>query len=423
MAQATIDELQGLTTADGTPLRRALHRAERRAKIRAFLLVTPLLVFLAVTFIYPIAQMLWRSIYDDTIVTLLPNTVTAFKDWTDRDQLPPESVFAAFAVDMKQTREDRTIGQVATRVNFEEGGLRSIFTRTARHIDDAKNVTSWRDWFIQENPDWGKLNTWATIERLGHAYSILQYLAATDRQYDDHGNIVMAPEETQIYVPIFIRTLWMSLLVTLLTLLLGYPISYFLATLPIRTSNLLMIMVLLPFWTSLLVRTTSWIVILGKEGVLNDILVWLGLISDDGRIQMIYNQTGTLVAMTQILLPFMVLPLYSVMKTISPSYMRAAMSLGAPRFLAFWKVYAPNTLPGVGAGALLVFILSIGYYITPALVGGRTGQMISNFIAFHMQKSLNWGLAAALGGILLAGVLLLYALYNRLVGVEKLSLG
>ena len=159
-----------------------------------------------------------------------------------------------------------------------------------------------------------------------------------------------------------------------------------------------MIMVLLPFWTSRLVRTTSWIVLLQTEGVLNDIAVWVGVISDDNRLQMIYNMTGTVVAMVHILLPFMVLPLFSVMKTISPSYVRAAKSLGATPSRAFWTVYFPQTVPGIGAGSLLVFILSIGYYITPALVGGRTGQLISNFIAYHMQSSLNWGLAAALGG-------------------------
>jgi putative spermidine/putrescine transport system permease protein len=157
--------------------------------------------------------------------------------------------------------------------------------------------------------------------------------------------------------------------------------------------------------------------------VLNDIAVWLGIIGDENRLQMIYNMNGTVVAMVHILLPFMVLPLFSVMKTISPSYMRAAKSLGATPARAFWTVYFPQTVPGIGAGSILVFILSIGYYITPALVGGRTGQLISNFIAFHMQKSLNWGLAAALGAILLAGVLALYWLYNRVVGIDNMKLG
>ena len=152
-------------------------------------------------------------------------------------------------------------------------------------------------------------------------------------------------------------------------------------------------------------------------------LVALNIISEDGRIQMIYNQTGTLVAMTQILLPFMILPLYSVMKTISPSYMRAARSLGASPLKAFVRVYMPQTPPGIGAGCLLVFILSIGYYITPALVGGRSGQLISNFIAYHMKSSLNWGLAAALGTILLVAVLILYWLYNKIIGIDKMKLG
>ena len=185
----------------------------------------------------------------------------------------------------------------------------------------------------------------------------------------------------------------------------------------------LMVMVLLPFWTSLLVRTTSWIVLLQRNGVVNDIIVWLGIIDDGSRIQMVYNQTGTLVAMTQILLPFMILPLYSVMKTISPSYMKAARSLGASPLRAFARVYVPQTVPGIGAGCLLVFILSIGYYITPALVGGQSGQLISNFIAYHMKSSLNWGLAAALGTILLFAVLSLYWLYNKIVGIDNMKLG
>jgi len=249
------------------------------------------------------------------------------------------------------------------------------------------------------------------------------YMAALDRTYDKDGHIAMQPEERQIYITLFLRTIWVSLLITVLCILLAYPISYLMATLPLRISNLLMVLVLLPFWTSLLVRTTSWIVLLQTEGVLNDILVALGIIGNENRIQMIYNMTGTVVAMTHILLPFMVLPLYSVMKTISPSYVRAARSLGATPARAFWKVYFPQSVPGIGAGSILVFILAVGYYITPALVGGQSGQLISNFIAFHMQKSLNWGLAAALGGILLAGVLALYWLYNKLVGIDNMKMG
>jgi putative spermidine/putrescine transport system permease protein len=254
-------------------------------------------------------------------------------------------------------------------------------------------------------------------------YTMGYYLNAVDMRFDVDGNVEAQPEFRQIYVDLFLRTFWMSILITGLTILLGYPIAHLMATLPLRYSNLLMILVLLPFWTSLLVRTTAWIVMLQSEGVLNDLMVWVGIISDDARPQLVYNKIGTIVAMTHILLPFMVLPLYSVMKTIPPSYMRAARSLGANQVTAFVRVYMPQTLSGIGAGSILVFILAIGYYITPALVGGTSGTLISNQIAYHMQQSLNWGLAAALGVILLATVIALYFLYNRIVGIDKMKLG
>ena len=233
--------------------------------------------------------------------------------------------------------------------------------------------------------------------------------------------IVAQPPEYRIYVQVFVRTIWLSALVTILCLLLGYPVAYLLATLPTGTSNLLMILVLLPFWTSLLVRTTAWVVVLQREGVLNDLLLFLHLISQ--RVQLIFNRFGVIVAMTHILLPFMILPIFSVMKTISPAYVRAAQSLGATPFTAFWRVYFPQTVPGIGAGGILVFILALGYYITPALVGGPTDQMISYFIADHTQRSLNWGLASAMGTILLGGVLAMYLIYNRIVGIDNMKLG
>ena len=182
-------------------------------------------------------------------------------------------------------------------------------------------------------------------------------------------------------------------------------------------------MVLLPFWTSLLVRTSAWKIMLQQQGVINDTLVWLGLVADESRLVMINNQFGTIVAMTHILLPFMILPLYSVMKTIPPSYARAARSLGATSWTTFRRIYVPQTVPGIGAGAILVFILSIGYYITPELVGGTSGIFISNRIAYHISSSLNWGLAAALGTMLLAAVMLLFVVYDKIVGIDNVKLG
>ena len=422
MAEITsgVQGTAAITTADGRPLAVALRHAERVKRWKAFLLVLPLLFFLGATFLYPIALMLFRSVENPVVADNLPRTLEALESWDARD-LPDEAVFAALAADLGEARKNKTFGRLATRINQELSGTRTMIMRTARRV--ARFEAPFKDAVTAAHPGWSRLETWAAIARLGNRYTAVQYLAAVDLRYDVQGDIVAQPENRQIYRNLFLRTLWMSVVVTLACLALGYPIAYLLASLPARYGNLLMILVLLPFWTSLLVRTTSWIVLLQTQGVLNDLLVWLGIIGDDQRIQMIFNAQGTVVAMTQILLPFMILPLYSVMKTIPDSYMRAAQSLGAQRFYAYWRVYVPNTLPGIGAGCLLVFILAIGYYITPALVGGEDGQMISNLIAFHMQKSLNWSLAAALGGILLAGVIVLYWLYNRLVGVERLKLG
>jgi putative spermidine/putrescine transport system permease protein len=215
----------------------------------------------------------------------------------------------------------------------------------------------------------------------------------------------------------------MSLIITGMCILLGYPVAWLLANLSNRTSNLLLILVLLPFWTSLLVRTSAWKVMLQNQGVINDLLVWIGLITEGSRLEIINNQFGTIVAMTHILLPFMILPMYSVMKTIPPSYLRAAKSLGATNWTAFWRVYFPQSVPGIGAGSILVFILAIGYYITPEIVGGTDGIFISNRIAYHISSSLNWGLASALGAILLGVVLLLYWVYDKIVGIDNVKLG
>ncbi len=417
IADATVQ----VKTADGVPLKTKLRRATRISRIRAFLLVVPLLAFLLVSFIAPIADMLFRSVDNPRISALLPETVAALEQW-DGMNLPDEAAFEALAKELKLRREDRNLGKAATRLNFERGGMRSLFTKTARKLKRVEQGP-YTEAMVKIDKRWGQRETWAAIKLVGERYTLVHYLAGVDRRFDADGNVVTQPEVRRVYITIWGRTLWVSLLVTVFCLLLGYPIAYLLATLPLRQSNLLMIMVLLPFWTSLLVRTTTWIVLLQSNGVINDILVWVGIISDEGRIRMIYNMTGTLIAMTQILLPFMVLPLYSVMKTISPSSMRAAQSLGANPFTAFVRIYMPQTVPGVGAGSLLVFIVSVGYYITPALVGGATGQLISNFIAYHMKSSLNWGMAAALGAILLAGVLALYWLYDRVVGIDNMKLG
>ena len=411
---------QLITAADGTPLKKKLAQAMFLSRVRAFSLVLPLLGFVLVSFIIPILALMWQGIYNDTFAKFTPNLTQQLNDW-DGVSKPTEAMFEALVVDIRTAKKDKTIGRIATRVNQELPGTRSLFTSSARKVQKLKPPYAVS--MVQVNKKWGELEVWQAMKLTSQSLTPGFYATALDGKYTVDQGFVSQVENRQIYIKLFWRTLLISGSVMLLCLLLGYPVAYLLATLPLRQSNLLMIMVLLPFWTSLLVRTTAWIALLQSQGVINDILVWVGVAGDDARLSLIYNMTGTIIAMTHILLPFMILPLYSVMKTIPPSYMRAARSLGATPALAFVRIYMPQTIPGIGAGGLLVFILAIGYYITPALVGGQDGQLISNMIAYHMQKSLNWSLAAALGGILLGGVLVLYWAYDRIIGIDNMKLG
>ncbi|MBM7068249.1 ABC transporter permease [Actibacterium sp. 188UL27-1] len=420
-----------LTTADGQPLKAALKSAASKAKRRAFYLVAPLLAFVLITFIFPIGQMLHQSVYnpDFTIhedkgtkiqTPIMVNLQVWFRE-TEIGTVPDEAAFAALVSDLIQLRELRGQGEVGTRINYDVPGTRSLFTKSARRA--AKLEAPFKEAVLDLDEDWADPELWQAMRTAASPYTMNFYLAALDMRRSETGEIVAVAENRQIRVKLFSRTLTLSIIITLTCFLLAFPIAHLLATLPLRYSNLLMILVLLPFWTSLLVRTTSWIVLLQSQGVLNDILVSLGIVGANGRVQLIYNEIGTVIAMTHILLPFMVLPLFSVMRTINPSYVRAARSLGATSWTAFRRIYLPQCVPGIGAGALLVFILAVGYYITPALVGGAKGTLISNEIAFHMTDSLNWSLAAALAALLLAGVLALYWLYDRLVGIDNLKLG
>ncbi|MCA1337821.1 ABC transporter permease [Pseudooceanicola marinus] len=544
-----------MLAADGTPLKRSLNRALRRQKLRALMLIAPLLIFVLVTFIAPIADMLFRSVENQIVSDTLPTATEVLEDWDHTTGTPPgEEVYEALYYDLYLAAEARAHTRLGTRLNYEYTGVSSLFRSTGRGLEDLgeeyqdiledaddswgegafwyelmtgtgdtdaslvrehrarlqalenarltgdvgfapsveimellpqttfaytdfavftalmdEDVVAEEDpwegvyaglaqdlqtadlsgydgpgaealvaaqqtlaeqaepinytaFFESEDEDWLNPDIWATIQTYSSNYTGGYFLNAVDMQLTPDG-IEMRPDGQRLYMVLFQRTLFMSLTITLSCILLGYPVAWLLANLPASKANLLMILVLLPFWTSLLVRTSAWKVMLQQQGVINDVLVWLGLVDDAARLVMINNQFGTIVAMTHILLPFMILPLYSVMQGIPPSYLRAAKSLGATNWTAFWRVYFPQSVPGIGAGSILVFILAIGYYITPEIVGGRTGTFISNRIAYHISSSLNWGLAAALGAILLAVVLLLYWAYDRIVGIDNVKLG
>src|SRR6056300_574034 len=402
-------ETQKILTTDGIPLEVSLKKAERKNKLKAFLLVAPLLLFLIITYVFPIGDMLIRSVDDREVTNMLPKTFKAMKTW-DGQELPSEEVFEAFYLDMQLLIKERREGKLSTQMNFTKNGFKSIIKKLRREMESFEEG-NYKEQIMAVHKRWADVDYWRAIQSRSNSFT------------DENGKIVSVPEDRQIHRVLWIRTLEVAFFVTVFCFLMAYPIAHLLATLPMKYSNLLMICVLLPFWTSLLVRTASWMILLQQNGIINDFFVWIGLVSEDNRIEMMFNKTGTYVAMTQILLPFMVLPLYSVMKTISPSLMRAGKSLGGTPFVAFWKVYFPLTIPGIGAGCLLVFILAIGYYITPALVGGASGTLISNQIAFHMKSTLDWSFASAMGLMLLTGVLAIYWIYNKLVGIDNIKLG
>jgi putative spermidine/putrescine transport system permease protein len=407
-------------TADGVPLKWKLQRVERARKLKAVGLVLPLFLFIVVTFLVPIGTMLTNAIDDpEDISQELAQTMAALQSW-DGKGIPDEAVFAALAADLKEAQKNKTAALIGKRLNYDLSGIRSKVIATARKVEKLE-AGPYKDAIIGMDPVWNERDTWAAIKRARSPWTPFYLLRAVDLQQNADNAIEWMPADRAIYITVFERTFWIAFQVTLATVLLGFPVAYLLATLPTKTSNLLMVFVLLPFWTSLLVRTTAWFVLLQDNGVINDTLQFLHLTNEPLRL--IFSRFGTIVAMTHIQLPFTLLPIYSVMKTISPSHVRAARSLGAGPFYAFWRVYFPQTIPGIAAGCLLTFILSLGYYITPALVGGPTDQMVSNFIASAINQENNWGKASALGAILLVATILLYFVYNRLVGVEKMKFG
>ncbi len=409
-----------LLTQDGTPLKVSLQKSLMRSKMRAIMLVAPPLLFLIFLFILPIGNMLTRSVDDALVNKVFPTTLKAFAAW-DKTSEPPEVLYESFYNDVLAA-EKLDVGKVGTRMNYAKPGWKSLVKRTARKIKKIKQGP-YKEALTKIDKRWQDKEFWLSLGIMKDERTMVYFLNSIDKTFDYDKNIISVEEERKVYNLLWRRTLTVSFIVTIACLLLAYPVSYLLATLPMRISNLLMICVLMPFWTSLLVRIVAWMIMLQQNGVVNDTLVTIGLLDDENRLSMMYNFNGTIIVMTQILLPFMILPLYSVMKTIPPTYMKAAQNLGATPTMAFIRVYMPQTIPGIGAGSILVFIVAIGYYITPELVGGKDGRLIGNMVAYHMQQSLNWGLAAAMGTILLVTILILYWIYDMIIGIDNMKMG
>jgi putative spermidine/putrescine transport system permease protein len=409
--------------ASGSPTRAngraSFQKAQRRASAQALLLALPLILFLLSTFIAPIALLLARSVQNHEVPDSMPALTRALDAW-DGHGVPDERTFALLASGLKEAQGSGQLGTVARRLNFAQAEFRSLLMRTARNLP-ADAPPAWKPALVEMDERWNSPETWRLLKRAAASPTPDYLLAAVDAQITPQGLVEFVPDNSSVYRQAFLRTISISATVTVLCLLLGYPVAWMLANLPAKSSNRLMLLVIVPFWTSLLVRTTAWYVLLQPGGVINSLLMGLGLATHP--VPLIFNRAGVLIGMTHVLLPYMILAIYSVMKSVSPIYVRAAQSLGAHPFTAFVRVYVPQTLPGVGAGCFLVFVLALGYYITPALLGGAGDEMISQLIAIQTNTQLNWGLAGALSAYLVIFTAIFYFLFNRIVGIDRLRFG
>ncbi|HZZ13400.1 MAG TPA: ABC transporter permease [Paraburkholderia sp.] len=409
--------------APGSPTRAggraSFQKARRRASMQALLLALPLLVFLLSTFIAPILLLLARSVENHEVPDSMPALTRALDAWDGRG-VPDEHMFALLAAGLKEAQQKGQLGIVARRLNFAQPEFRSLLMRTARQLP-ADAPAAWKPALTELDERWNVPETWRLLKRAAASPTPDYLLAGVDAQVTPQGALAFVADNSSVYRQAFARTVSISATVTLLCLVLGYPVAWLLANLPAKSSNRLMLFVIVPFWTSLLVRTTAWYVLLQPGGVINSLLMNLGLTTHP--LPLVFNRTGVLIGMTHVLLPYMILAIYSVMKGVSPVYVRAAQSLGAHPFTAFVRIYMPQTLPGVGAGCFLVFVLALGYYITPALLGGAGDEMISQLIALQTNTQLNWGLAGALSAYLVIFTAIVYFLFNRLVGIDRLRFG
>lgn len=404
-------------------LRNAWQRAAWRGRAISLTLVAPLFVYVTLVFMLPIGVMFYNAVENAEVIGAFPRTTSALSDWTPDDPaaLPPDSVYSTF-VDELAGAQRGAVGEAARRLNYEISGYRTLLTRTARQLrkppEGIAAEGAARRFLADIDERWEEPAYWRAMSRSSTPYTPYYLLAAVDLALDDDGQIVRAPEEQRTYVDVLLRTLRIAGVVTFACLLLGYPLANLMVSASRPFAIALTIAVMLPFWTSLLARTSAWIVLLQREGLVNSLLGYLGLI--DRPLELIFNTSGLYIVMIHMMLPFMVLPLYATMKGIPPHFMKASASLGANPVRSFLNVYLPMTLPGVGAGVLLTFIVTAGYYITPSLVASARDQMLGYFIAFFANTTINWGMASALGIVLLVCTIVVFFVAARSIGVRQL---
>jgi putative spermidine/putrescine transport system permease protein len=405
-----------------------LARSQRAATLRALLLLLPLVVFLLLVFIVPVLTFLSRSVVDHEVQRALPSTTLVLQNWKPGHPVP-DPAYAALMADFKRMKSGSDVAAAATRLNYSLPGMRTLIMgtsstlmrRSSQGSENPATTLDPRSVLAAISPKWNNVETWATIKQAGGPLTDFYFLSSFDLRRTPGGAVERAPASERAFLQAVERTFEIAAGVTLLAIMFGFPFAYLMATSSERIARMLMIVVLLPFWTAIMVRVLSWLVLLGREGIINNTLEGAGLIN--GPLDILYGRSSVYVALVHIFVPYMVLPLYSVMKTIPQSHLRAAASLGAPPRVVFRRVYLPQVMPGLAAGALLVFIQCLGVFVVPAILGGPDEQGLPMLITFYVNKTLNWGLAAALAVVLLISVYIFYWLFVALTKSAKLSVG
>jgi putative spermidine/putrescine transport system permease protein len=357
-------------------------------------LLAPLLAVIGIAYILPLLLTLSTAVQDPDLQATLPRTAALLRQW-DGDGLPPAPVFPLLGDELVQAVRSQSIGALARRLNFEQPGLRAALLHAAR----AGPLSQER--LVALDPIWAQPGTWRRLRRAASGWTALYVLRALDLAQDDDGRIAAVPPDQAVYRDVFVRTFGIAALATALTLLIGYPVAASLASLAGAWGRAGLALVLMPLWISILVRTAAWFILLQREGPLNAALMAIGVIEQPA--QLLFTRFAVVLAIVHVMLPYAILPLFAAMRRIDAALLQAAAGLGARPWQVAVRVHLPLAMPGVLAGGAIVFLLSVGFWVTPALIGGPTDQLVGSFVAADVNETLNWGMAAALGTLLLAG--------------------
>ncbi|MBR3190318.1 ABC transporter permease [Bosea sp. (in: a-proteobacteria)] len=389
--------------------------SRRRRLPVSLALIAPLGLFLLIFFAAPLYTMMSAAVSDPIASRALPGVGSALASW-DGSAAPGPDAQAVFARDIRSIEDDQLFGDLVRRLNSAKPGFRTLMSKTRTALREDLKAND----LVAIDERWSDPAFWQAVKTAtASTFTDRNLLAAVDLERSPAGDIQAMPAGSSANRTTLARTFVVSLLVTIACLLIGFPYAMIAASVEGWKRQLLLGAVLLPLWTSLLVRTAAWFILLQDNGLINSALMALGLSS--GPVPLIFNRTGVVIAMTHVLLPFMVLPIFSVLIGIPKNLMPAAASLGAAPIRAFWKVLLPLSMRGVVSGSLLVFMSALGYYITPALIGGAQDQMISSVIAYYATGAANWAMAGALGIVLLAATMILYTVYLRLASDQQVQ--